>query len=167
MAGRTRRGAQSYGTRNGRRATLRAVGILAAALLATDCGPFLPQPIASTDSFGDHIDVSNGTTLAIAIVVNGSVVGIAPAGGASTIRASQLPPKPWAVEARTASGRILISFEVAPGDVTRTVDANGTTTGSSGVGGRVDLSCGRLDVSVGAAMLGPPPGPGQPGDCVP
>ena len=32
---------------------------------------------------------------------------------------------------------------------------------------RVDLSCGRLDIWSGPPLLGPPPGPGTPGDCTP
>ena len=36
-------------------------------------------------------------------------------------------------------------------------------------GARVDLTCGRLDVTVGTTMMGPPPpqNPGAPGDCDP
>jgi hypothetical protein len=70
-------------------------------------------------------------------------------------------PLPWSVEARSPSGRLLISMTVRPGDV------DGEGTEQRGTGGRVDLSCGRLDIWSGPPMLGPAPGDGMPGDCLP
>jgi hypothetical protein len=93
-------------------------------------------------------------------------VGIAPAHVDTTIPAARLPAKPW-TDLRTAvMGRKLIDGVVEPASVTPTTGPNGESSSVS-AGGRIDLSCGRLDVNVGAPMLGPPPGPGVPGDCLP
>jgi hypothetical protein len=148
---------------------------LAVGLVAAACGGLLPTPNLTqpspvrpepADDFGSTIDVANGTTLAVTIVVNGVALGVIPASSGGMIKPGLLPPKPWSVEARTTTGRLLLSFAVAPGLVTRTTDAEGVTS-MAGAGGRRDLSCGRLDVTVGPPMSGPPPGPGSPGDCVP
>jgi hypothetical protein len=145
----------------------RAGALLLISLVAEACGGFLPTPIGPpTDPpFGTSIDVANGTTLTVEIWVNGSPVGSAPPGSASRILPGDLPAQPWRVDARTINGRVLLQFEVQPGQVTRTSDGGVTTM--SGAGSRADLSCGRLDVTVGPPMLGPPPGPGSPGDCEP
>jgi len=77
-----------------------------------------------------------------------------------------LPPLPWYVEARSESGRVLVSMTVRPGDVFATMypDGHGETRGAAV---RADLSCGRLDVWSGPPMSGPAPGSGIPGDCLP
>lgn len=109
------------------------------------------------------VEVSNGTTLPITIVVNGVIVrNIGPGDGThEPITADVLGPMPWNVEARTASGRVLTTMTVHPGDVAE------QDSGARGVGARVDLTCGRFDMWAGPPMLGPPPAPGVPGDCVP
>ena len=112
------------------------------------------------------VEVSNGTTLAVTIVVNGVALrAVAPSAGAS-IPVTQLPPLPWFVEARSPSGRVLTSMTVHAGDVTHTTTPNGGSE-QRGVVGRVDLSCGRLDIWSGPPPIGPMPGPGLPGDCRP
>jgi hypothetical protein len=112
------------------------------------------------------IGISNGTTLAVTLVVNGSPVGVFALGTDGAIPSSALPPLPWLVEARSPSGRVLTSMTVHSGDVWETSLPNGSH-GSQGVGGRADLSCGRLDIWSGPPLLGPMPGPGLPGDCLP
>jgi hypothetical protein len=113
------------------------------------------------------LNVSNGSTLEVALVVNGTVVDrFPPGGGAFDIPAAQLPPLPWSVEIRSPSGRVLISTTVHAGDVWR-VDLGAGASQAKGAGNRVDLSCGRIDVWSGVPMAGPVPGPGVPGDCAP
>ena len=114
-----------------------------------------------------ELGVSNGTALDVTIVINGQVITVAPAGGPSPeINETLLPDLPWTVEARSPTGRLLVSMVVRPGDVTSTVYPDGHS-GRSGTLGRVDLSCGRLDLYAGPPALGPMPGPGVPGDCAP
>ena len=131
-------------------------------LVCAGCG-FLsiapPQP---------KLSVSNGTTLVVTVLVNGRQVGtIQPRSGADPIDASVLPPLPWIVEARSATGRLLTSMIVMAGQVTTTRLPDGTTS-MSGTLGRVDLSCGRFDMWAGDfPPSGPMPGPGSPGDCDP
>ena len=150
-----------------RRLTVRAATFALFALVAEGCAGLLPTPIGSPTEppFGTSIDVANGTTLTVEIWVNGSPAGSAPAGASIRVLPGDLPAQPWHVDARTIRGRILLEFDVRPGQVTRT--SSGGVTTLSGAGSRADLSCGRLDVTVGAPMLGPPPGPGSPGDCEP
>jgi hypothetical protein len=142
------------------RASLLLIGFL-----VLGCGSFFPTPLDSP-AFDAEINVENGTDLDVTIVVNGTAAAAAPDHVSTTIPASGLPPKPWSVEARSPSGRVLLTFTVQPGDVTSTTSPDGATS-MTGAGSRADLSCGRLDVAVGPPMLGPPPGPGVPGDCAP
>jgi hypothetical protein len=137
------------------------------ALVVTGCGSLVPTSPASP-AFDAEIQVVNSTTLDVTVNVNGADLGVVPAHQATTVPAAALPAKPWAVEAHSPSGRVLLSFEVAPGQVTTTTSPDGVTTTSS-AGARVDLTCGRLDVTVGTTMMGPPPpaNPGVAGDCDP
>lgn len=122
--------------------------------------PSLP---ASEMSLG----VSNGTTLTVTLLVNGTVIRSFPPGtGSNGIPANELPALPWIVQARSPSGRILTSMTVKVGDVWRTATPNGGVE-HKGIAARVDLSCGRLDLWSGPPLLGPMPGPGTPGDCAP
>jgi hypothetical protein len=117
--------------------------------------PGAPRPIG--------VEVANGTTLRITIVVDGvAVADIGPGDGTQApIVADVLGPMPWHVEARTPSGRVLLTLTVNDGDV---FYGQNTTRGDAA---RIDLSCGRLDVWVGPPLIGPMPGPGVAGDCVP
>jgi hypothetical protein len=114
------------------------------------------------------VEVSNDTTLPITIVVNGAVVrNIGPHDGTlEPIAADVLGPMPWKVEAKTPSGRVLLTMTVKEGDVVYQDfgDGHGSAQGDAD---RVDLSCGRLDIWAGPPLFGPVPGPGIPGDCVP
>ena len=168
----------SYGMRK-RASPLACVVVSSATLLANAlvaaCGGFLPTPdLSQASPTGPRIeidenasvDVANGTTLVVTVVVNGAPIQVVAAGTSATVKAAVLGPKPWHVEARTASGRVLLRFAVQPGQITR-IEAGTGATRLTGAGARRDLSCGRLDVTVGPPMLGPAPGPGEPGDCVP
>lgn len=113
------------------------------------------------------LNISNGTTLTVMLVVNGTVVATAVPGVAvDPIPASALPALPWVVEARSTSGRVLTSLTIHAGDVWQQPVPNGGVE-TTGDGARVDLSCGRLDIWSGPPMIGPAPGPGSPGDCAP
>lgn len=114
------------------------------------------------------IGVSNGTALTVTLVVNGQAIeSFAPGSGTTNpIPASRLGPLPWAVEARSPSGRVLTSMTVHDGDLQATTNPDGGSS-ANGIGGRIDLSCGRLDIWSGVPMIGPMPGPGSPGDCLP
>ncbi len=150
-----------------------ALVVLAAAgcslLPAPTPGPVEPPPGGAVVVPPDEmtLNVSNGSTLPVALVVNGVVIDqLDPGGGRSDIAAAELPPLPWSVEIRSPTGRVLLSMAVHAGDVWR-ADVGGGATQSKGAGGRVDLSCGRIDVWSGVAMSGPVPGPGVPDDCAP
>ena len=116
------------------------------------------------------LGISNGTTLVVAIFVDGVRVGEAPPGGPSpVIDSSGLPPLPWVVEARSPTGRVLTSMRVEPGQVFRTTRPGGGIH-LSGAMGRVDLSCGRLTIWAGDIQPSgpaPPENPGELGDCAP
>lgn len=133
--------------------------MIAAALLISVCAPvevLSPAPLA----------VSNGTTLAVTVAVNDEVIRTIPPHTGASIDPSDLPPLPWKVEARSPSGRVLVSLTVRPGDVQETTTPEGGSS-HKGSAARVDLSCGRLDIWSGPPLFGPMPGPGTPGDCVP
>ena len=120
-------------------------------------------PTAATEP----LQIDNGTTLAVTVVVNGQVVrDVGPSIGPIEISPAILPAPPWSVEVRSPSGRVLLDLTVRPQDVMRTTGPSGLVA-LKGAAARVDLSCGRLDVWVGPPLAGPPPEPGTPGDCAP
>ena len=112
------------------------------------------------------LGVSNGTTLPVTIAVNGTALRTIQPQTQETILVKDLPPLPWAVEARTSTGRTLLALSVRAGDVWETTGPDGSHE-LNGDANRVDLSCGRLDIWSGPPLLGPAPGPGKPGDCAP
>jgi hypothetical protein len=141
--------------------------VAALAIVLAGCaasGPSSPNPSARP-----KLGVSNGTTLTVAIFVNGGRLADVPPGGPERpLDVDSLPPLPWTVEARSPSGRVLTSMAVKPGDVTTSSSPGGNE--ETGAMGRVDLSCGRLTIWAGDVLpLGPAPAspPGSPGDCVP
>jgi hypothetical protein len=144
----------------------RARSVVVAALLAILVAACVPETLTGTADRPD-IHVSNGTTLMVTIVVNREAAGVVGPGDSATIPGAVRPDLPWVVQALSPSGRVLTTMEVHPGQVRETHWPDGRIE-SSGALGRADLSCGRLDVWVGASQpLGPAPGPGQPGDCLP
>jgi hypothetical protein len=143
------------------------VPLLAMSALIGGCGvlPVPPSPPPVDQTMLD-LNVSNGTTLPVAITVNGADIGVVRPGGELTVPSGILPPMPWTVEARTPSGRLLTTMTAHREDIHREDLGNGATS-MSGAGARVDLSCGRLDLWVGVRPMGPVPGPGTQGDCDP
>ena len=142
-------------------AALLAIG----GLIVGACGQILPSTGVLPVDYPLHVD--NGTTMALTIVVNGQPVAVAPAKEAKAVPVAALPSLPWTVEARSASGRVVLMLTVKPGSVVDIRNADGTGS-LSAPGARADLSCGRLDMYPGdSPMMGPPPGPGAPGDCAP
>ena len=140
-----------------------ATGLTGPSPTPVDCGVF-PQPVSPRVKVpADELTVgiSNGTTLVITLVVNGAVVNTDAPGTGDELSASRLPPLPWEVEARTSSGRRLLTLAVRDGDLWREPCANNSWSA------RRDLSCGRLDLWSLVDAAGPPPGPGYPGDCNP
>ena|SRR5437867_2977660 len=135
--------------------------VLFALVLLLGCTPTVTPSVATKG-----LEATNGTTLAVTLVVNGTVVRVVPPGAAVSIPVSELPLLPWIVEARSPRGRVLTSLTVRSGDVRETTTPNGAREYYS-PGVRADLSCGRLDIWSGMPLLGPLPGPGTPGDCEP
>jgi hypothetical protein len=115
-------------------------------------------------SQGMKLSVGNWTTIAVTLVVNGSVIETIPPGGYEDPIKASLPAMPWNVETRSPTGRVLSTLVVHEGDYTVTqMPSGGMQIHGDSV--RVDLSCGRLDVWYGTPMLGPTFIPGPSGDC--
>ena len=148
-----------------------ASAVVTVGLLVAGCAAVVPPTPSPSPSAPPRpsLNVGNGTSLEVTLTVNGSPVGVFPAGVVGpTIDVSKLPPLPWQVGAQTASGRLLTFMTVKEGDGIVTT-ANGVSTGTIPMG-RVDLSCGRLTIWAGdnAPSGPPPPSPaGSPGDCAP
>lgn len=102
------------------------------------------------------LSISNQTSTRVTLVVNGSVVETVAPGDRQDPITAPLPPRPWTVETRSPSGRVLSTL---------TVSATDYISSTSGRAVRADLSCGRLDVWSGPPLLGPMFSPGPSGDC--
>lgn len=88
-----------------------ATACLAAAIAISGCGG--PPPGPARD-----IHVENGTTLDVAVTMNGKVVDIVGAGVSKVVSRAALPDLPSQLFAESPSGTQLISFSVngdAPG----------------------------------------------------
>lgn len=107
------------------------------------------------------LTANNQSDRALELFVNGGKVADVAAKSQLTIHAKDLQPLPWAAELRLPTGRMLVNLTVASGSVVR------RETDSQGVGNRVDLSCGRIELYAVFPLGGPAPGPGRPGDCGP
>ena len=113
--------------------------LVAAVALAACAGPSpTGTPAATTSPVG--ISVANGTTVPVAIAVNGTVVETVPPGTDEAPLRAALPARPWSVEARSPSGRVLAAFAVPAGDA---------VSGQASVGAIEDLACGTLAVWAG------------------
>jgi hypothetical protein len=134
--------------------------VIALAAIAAGCA-LLPGPSSDFD-----INVENGTTLDIGIVVNGERVGVVAGGDGMVIPARELGPLPWRVVAVTSTGRELASMAV---DASMgCVAGPGGGTSCRGALGLADLVCGRFAMYAAAPFAGGPapvPGAGEP--CVP
>lgn len=131
------------------RESRRILGSMVAAAIVAGCALGAPpSPIS--------LSISNGTTIAVALVVNGAVIEtVAPGAYEDPVKAP-MPALPWSVETRSPSGRVLSTLTVRAGDVVHTgPDASGMSS-SKGDAVRADLACGRLDVwTTGTPLLGP------------
>jgi hypothetical protein len=107
------------------------------------------------------LSIENGSTLAVTLVVNGTVIETIAPGQVDDVSAQRLPRLPWDAHVLSPSGRDLLQLTVHEGDVRAGPSFN------AGVGVRIDLSCGRIDLWSGPGLTGPMPGPGTPGDCAP
>ncbi len=117
--------------------------------------------IAPTPWPATFLRVSNGTTLALSVFINGQALGTAPSDVVSGFDPTGYV-SPWHVTITTESGRELVDMTYQASDISN------SGSGSSGVAQRVDLSCGRLDVYAGPPLLGPaPPSSFPPNDCDP
>jgi len=133
--------------------------IVVAASLVGSCGQgaSVGSSITASASPAGMLGVSNGTTIPVTLIVNGTVIEIVGPGDRQEPITATLPPRPWAIEARSPSGRVLASLTVSLTDYIST---------TSGRAVRVDLSCGILDVWAGPPPTGGPTFiPGSSGDC--
>lgn len=131
-------------------------------LLIVGCGPALVvYPI--------DLGIANNTALPLTLFVNGSNVGTYPPGAFEMqIPESRLPDPPWHAEARTSSGRVLLTLDVKPGDAWCTVEDSQGRSSCSWPANMTYLSCGRIDLWSHAMLGGPaPPSSFPPGDCEP
>jgi hypothetical protein len=128
--------------------------IIALATLVAACQAQPSAGIVPPDRM--ELSVSNLTTIEVVLVVNGATIQSVEPHSKVVVPASRLPP--------------LVSQIVQAGDVWSTAIPNGGTE-YKGVGSRVDLSCGRIDLysttPSGPPPMGPAPGPGSSGDCDP
>jgi hypothetical protein len=91
------------------------------------------------------LSIANGTSILVELVVNGAVLETVPAGRTDDPIAARLPARPWVIEARSPSGRVL---------ATLTVGATDAITSQGGRAIRADLACGRLEIWSGPPLLG-------------
>jgi hypothetical protein len=138
------------------------VRLILVAVMLTGCGPIVPVGVGSSASVAPdgNVHVKNGTTLDVSIVVNGLSIGTLRAGDETTIESSRLPPLPWAVEARSPSGRVILPWNVAVGQIQKALDGSGASSATA------TLTCGVLRMWIGAA-IDPGPDPNPPDSCDP
>jgi hypothetical protein len=116
------------------------------ALAAASCGgpTPTPTPVASRSAgVGSLLGVANGTTVVVSIAVNGTMVATVPAGNTEIAIPAVLPARPWTVEARSPSGRLL---------ATLTVLATDNISATSSLGAFGDLGCGHLVLWAGGPI---------------
>jgi len=141
----------------------RLLGLTATVAIALSAcaGPSATPSPATTPapaSVAPAISVANGTTVPVAIAVNGTVLETLPPGTTEDPLHATLPARPWTVEARSPSGRVL---------ATLTVSATDYLSSTSGRFAGEDLACGRLWIWSGAPVGGGPtfiPDPSKPCD---
>ena len=115
-----------------------------------------------------QVYVSNATTLKLTVSINGEPKGTSEPGAIDLFDPGGLAA-PWSVTLTTESGRVLMDMTYQLSDIGTNAGGTNPETGAF-VGQRLDLSCGRLDVSVGGIILGPgvpPDASFAPGDCDP
>lgn len=122
----------------------RLLGLTAAVAVALSAcaapSPTSSPPTSAPASVAPALSVANGTTVPLAIAVNGTVVETVPAGMTEDPIRAMLPARPWNVEARLPSGRVL---------ATMTMSATDAISATASVGAFEDLACGHLALWAG------------------
>jgi hypothetical protein len=131
-----------------------ALASFAAILVAAR--PSSAKSPAPSSASAPPLSVSNETSIAVTLVINGTVLETVPAGVLQDPIPLPLPARPWTIETRSPSGRLLSTLAISVSDPISIYTGRGI---------RADLSCGRLDVWSGPAPLGPAFSPGPAGDC--
>ena len=139
--------------------------VIAIAELASVGRPPVAPGSPTPATVAETLSISNGTSLSVALEVNGHAVETVPPGTSQDPITVELPPLPWSIVARSPSGRVLAALTVRQGDVVVTTPDAGGHSSAQGKAVRVDLSCGRLDIWSGPPLLGPMFSPGPSGDC--
>jgi hypothetical protein len=121
-----------------------------------------PADPASIPNFG----ATNGTRIDIGVFVNGQLMAKLSPGQSIDKSTTPMPPLPWRVEARSATGRVLGSTSVEPGGATCT-PVEGGTKRCSGALILVTLVCGRFEFFAGTVPSLPAPAPGVGEPCEP
>ena len=119
---------------------MRRLSVLVAAVALAACAGPSPTAPPSATSSSVGISVANGTTVPVAIAVNGTVVETVPPGTSEAPLRAALPARPWSVEARSPSGRVLAVLAVPLGDA---------VSADASVGVSADLACGSLALWAG------------------
>lgn len=142
----------------------RIVPLVLAGLLVAGCS-VLPGP--PDDQTPAALLLENTTPLDLVVLVNRRRFD-APHGDGMQLDAARLGPRPWDVQVFTAgSGRLVAELNVEAVVGTCQENADGSFS-CGGAADLVDLSCGRIAVSVGVPSFpAPAPDAGQPGDCEP
>ena len=103
-----------------------------------------------------NLGIANDTSVTVTLFVNGASLGDVPPGSVEpTVDEAALPPLPWTVTVRSASGQVLGTMFAG------SAAGNGTFSAQFG-----DLACGQVTVWIGAtepAEPASPPGGPSPG----
>ena len=112
------------------------------------------MPVASLAP-ADKIQLTNATTTAVAVHVNGGWAGTYPAGAVTDVPIVGHGGPPFVIEVRSPSGAVLWSM-------TLTVEeARSVAAGSSAMSGGSDVGCGWIEIGYGN-IAGNPGGPPEP-----
>jgi hypothetical protein len=125
-----------------------AGGLVLAALVIGACsGPAATpaSPLIAPSPTNALLSVANGTTVPVTLVVNGVTVETIVPGSLEDPVTAALPARPWSIEARSPTGRVLATLSVSERD---------PISDTAGRSVRADLACGRLDIWAGPPPLG-------------
>jgi hypothetical protein len=147
---------------------LATAALISLALVGCVAG-WAASPSTSPAQGAIGLGVVNQTDLQVSLVVNGALIKtFGPQTGDKAIYMSALPPLPWLVEARTSSGRVLVTMTVSSGDMPEPTHVGSGGIMRSGKLASVGLSCGELRIWTGDYQPSEPaPEAGSPGDCLP
>ena len=126
-----------------------AVVVFALALTALGC-----MPVASLAP-ADKIQLTNATTTAVAVHVNGGWAGTYPAGAVTDVPIVGHGGPPFVIEVRSPSGAVLTSMTFS------VEDARSVAAGSSAMSGGSAVDCGWIEIGYGS-IAGSPGGPAEP-----